>query len=394
MSATTVSIVPAHILAGIPHTEIARHRFSTLAPIGTGPFRLEPRGDGGWESDRLIRYAPRGGSSADEVYLDEIEFRYFESGADAIAALGRREVQGMGRVPAEALVELGEDVEIFSAVSSGYSIAYLNPSAPALRNRSVRQALSLAIDRQSIVESPKLLNGEGVPAAGPIPFGSWAYEGSQDSSFNGDPERAAEILEESGWIDGDSDGVRDRDGLPLELTLSVADDDSRMLPLAERLQSDWQAVGISVTLQPLLAQNVAQTLNQRAFEIFLIELDTPFPDPDPYAFWHSSQVEAPGRNFAGFNHAEADDVLLRARQTHPTEGQETRKELYGSFQSIFAEEQPAIVIAYPLYNYLIADRGLAGIQIPPLLVNASDRFLTVRDWYGNTAPAIDSSAGR
>ena len=389
LSATTLPIVPAHILSGIPHTEIARHRAATLAPVGSGPFRLEARGEGGFESDRLLRFEGHWDREAGPAYLDEIELRYFETIAEAIGALGRREVQGMGGVPADALVELGEDLQIFSAVRSGVVTVLLNPSAPILRNRSVRQALSLAIDRQAIIDWAGIFGGEGVPADGPIPAGSWAYPDTSSQQIGGDPARAETVLDEAGWIDGDEDGIRDRDGLPLQVALSTPADDPLLGPLSERLQEDWQRIGISVTLQPLAAQNVAGTLNQRAFEAFLLDLDQPFPDPDPYAFWHSSQIASPGLNYTGFSNPEADGHLLAARRAHPVKDRDQRIEAYHAFLRILREEQPAIHIAYPVYNYVVADPGLANVQIPPLIVEPADRFLTVRSWFGHTTPALD-----
>jgi peptide/nickel transport system substrate-binding protein len=101
-------------------------------------------------------------------------------------------------------------------------------------------------------------------------------------------------------------------------------------------------------------------------------------DPDPYPLWHSTQAES-GQNFAGFANDDADRVMEEARQTADPE---ELLDLYHAFQEIFAEEVPSLLIYYPVYVYAV-DSQVQNVQIPPLL-NTSDRFRNVQEWYMTT----------
>jgi peptide/nickel transport system substrate-binding protein len=107
-------------------------------------------------------------------------------------------------------------------------------------------------------------------------------------------------------------------------------------------------------------------------------------DPDPYPLWHSSQIQG-GNNFAAWNNPEVDRLLHEARQPDPSYPDEVarRTKLYSEFQDLFAREQPAIPLFYPVYAYAVSDPNVGGIQLPQLLV-ASTRFATLPNWYVHT----------
>ncbi len=383
LNATMLPILPEHLLADLAPAELAGSRFSTFAPVGSGAYRLATTGDIPTDTDRLLRFEDHWSRQDGQPYLETIELRYYASPEAAVEAVGRREAQGMGRVPAAALSQLGDELQIYSALQSGYTLVYLNPSNPLLGNRSLRQALSLSLDRHGLISSPGLLDGQGLLATSPIPAGSWAHhEDLPEPEFS--PSRAAEVLEQAGWIDSDGDGWRDRDGQLLSVPLSTPADNPLLVAMGERIAEGWTRIGISVTLQSLSPQNLATTVNNRAFSALLYSLELPFYDPDPYALWHSSQISAPGINYAGFANQEADRLLEEARRLHPETDVDARRERYLEFQSIFDEEIPALMIHYPVYTYVVSDAGVGGIQLPPLIVQPADRFDTLSQWFVQT----------
>jgi peptide/nickel transport system substrate-binding protein len=105
--------------------------------------------------------------------------------------------------------------------------------------------------------------------------------------------------------------------------------------------------------------------------------------------WHSTQVGDAGQNYSGFTDIDLDQCMEEARRsTDPTH----RTELYNKFQKIFAEQVPALVINYPVYNYAIS-RLLHGVQLGPML-QPSDRFRTIDRWYIATRRVIQSVGGQ
>jgi peptide/nickel transport system substrate-binding protein len=95
--------------------------------------------------------------------------------------------------------------------------------------------------------------------------------------------------------------------------------------------------------------------------------------------WHSPQATDEGQNYGGFANRDVDELLEQARLINdPAQ----RAELYRRFQEIFAQEVPALLLYYPIYNYAVSER-VQGVQLGPLST-PSDRFRTIADWYVNT----------
>ena len=102
-------------------------------------------------------------------------------------------------------------------------------------------------------------------------------------------------------------------------------------------------------------------------------------EPDPFAFWHSSQAKDPGLNVALFTNKKADKVLEEARSITDAAG---RSEKYQEFARLAAEELPAIPLYTQLYLYLLP-RNLQGVAVQKISLPA-DRFNDVNLWYRKT----------
>lgn len=380
LAATTMALVPAHIFAAVPIGEIARHEASTLAPIGTGPWRLDL--PGGLEQDqiRLVRFQRHWDITRRQPYLDGMTLRFYDSQAAALEALGRREVQLMGGVTPDALALLGDDVRQLNAVTGDYTLVYLNPAKVLFADAPVRRALGLAIDRSGIIQD--VLRGQGAVAKSPIPPGSWAYDATVPAPTF-DRAAAEQLLTDAGWIDIDGDGIRDRDGRPLRFALDVFTGDTELLAVAGRLRDDWQNVGIGVDVRPVGQEEIRTALTERSYEAALYGVRARMDDdPDPYPLWHSSQSES-GLNFAGYADAQSDQLLVAVRQMTP-EDVDGRRRLYGLFQARFAELQPALLLYHPVYTTAVVDPNLGGVQLPAFLAEPADRHFTARDWFVRT----------
>jgi peptide/nickel transport system substrate-binding protein len=88
---------------------------------------------------------------------------------------------------------------------------------PILTDRRVRQALSLAVDRNAI----SALYGRAGPVSSNLLISPRIYA-SPNTAWRYDLDEAAALLDEAGWIDTDGDGVRDKDGMPLHLVLQTS----------------------------------------------------------------------------------------------------------------------------------------------------------------------------
>lgn len=380
LQATTLGLLPAHLLYDVRPAELLNHRFSTLEPIGCGPYRLLQPGGLIEDEVRLVRWDGHWDSTDERPYLDELGLRLFDTRAEALQALAEHDIQALAEVPADAFTMLGEESRLHTAVEAGYTLVYLNPANAIFTDEAVRRALSLGLDREGIIHDPTLLNGQGVSAASPIPPGSWAFDPSV-RPVKYDPQAASELLEGAGWVDSDGDGVRDKDARNLTFSLET-NNDPLMVAIADRIAAGWAEIGVEAMRRSLDQRATVSNLSNRAFDAMLFGWERRDYDPDPYPLWHSSQADD-GQNFAGWRNAEADALMLRARRAHP-EDIEGRAALYHEFQRLFIQDEPALMLYHRVFAYVVVEPSLGGIQLPQLLVEPADRFLTLPSWFVQT----------
>lgn len=366
---TTIGILPRHRLEDLSAEGLFIAPFNEQ-PIGTGPFILRAL-----DSQRaLLESNPsyhRG-----EPLIAEIELRFFRDYSSAASALQDERVQGLFVGPEagpDILEQLGQETRLQRLASrrNSYTLLYLNTRMPPLDDRSVRQALIYALDRETIVADR--LYGRAQLADNPIVPGTWAYS-ADIGRYRYDPERARSLLEESGW-QINSRGVLEKEGRELRLEI-LTDNDPERVAISQEIANQLGAVGVDTSLESQAGSDLVRNfLLPRSFQAVIYGWDQGY-DPDPYPAWHSSQTQERGFNLAGYADQHLDQVLSDARQTSDLE---QRKSLYREFQQVFAEAVPSILLFYPVYNYFV-DRDVKGITLGVLFEPAS-RFANVHQWY-------------
>ena len=264
-------------------------------------------------------------------------------------------------------------LQLYSAQAPGYGIVFLNlkrESLPFLQVKEVRQALLYGLDRQELIDD--VLEGQGLVADSPVLPILWAYDPAV-RHYSYDPERAIGLLDAAGWMDSDGDRVRDREGVTLAFTLLTTDEPA-MVGLAEGMAAQWLNIGVRVRVRTVSTEVANNFVRNRDFDAALVRMALT-ADPDPYPLWHSTQAEA-GQNYAGFDNEEADLAMEEARLTADPE---RLLELYHTFQQIFAEEVPALLIHHPVYTYAVHD-SVREVQLSPML-HTSQRFRNIQSWY-------------
>jgi peptide/nickel transport system substrate-binding protein len=392
-----IGILPAHLLGGIDAEVLPDDSFN-LQPVGTG--RLW------WESivnedeDVVVvtlRPNDRFYDSARRVALESVIFRFYPEADDAFRALGpgAQGYAGLSASQLEAALS-SAGLSLYSARLPVYGAVIFNQanaaSLPFFQDERVRYALWLALDRAALVSEAFGL--EAVPTNSTILPASWAYNAALPPIPH-DPTRAAQLLDEAGWVmDG---STRAREGQRLAFTLLVSDTRAERA-LAEGIRDAWRAVGVDVTVEPLDAGSLLERLQSppsaetgRAFDAALVEFSQGLlADPDPYAFWHDSQIEG-GQNYSGFADNDVDEALELARRDP---NGVRRAELYRAFQQRFIESGAAVLLYNPVYHYAVSCQ-VQGVQLS-ILVDPSDRFNRLHAWrilssgaLGDACPAAD-----
>jgi peptide/nickel transport system substrate-binding protein len=380
---TTIGLLPAHLLGDVSASDLPKDGFSTEHPVGTGMFKVESV-----SPDRVV-LAANPDFWGPKPYLDRVEFWFFGDWDGLLTDYSRGEIQGFHPPSPQDLSELAPmpDLQLYSAQSAGYDIIYLNlkrDTVPFFQEREVRQALLYALDRQSLIS--RVLDGQGLVADSPILPMNWAYDPAV-RHYGYDPERAIGLLDAAGWMDSNGDRIRDHEGVTMTFSLLVRDDPVTV-EMAEAIAGQWRAVGVDAEVQPVDGAQLPNDVRDRNFDAVLAEVALA-ADPDPYPLWHSTQSEAPGQNYSGFANEDADLIMEEGRATTDLE---KRADLYHTFQQIFGEEVPSLLIYYPVYTYAV-DAQVHDVQLSPLL-HASDRFRNIQEWYvGTEEVMVSETAG-
>jgi len=374
---TTVALLPAHLLGKVTFPELARQPFNTQ-PVGTGPFKVS-------EVDaRQVTLVPfedfyRTKPARSRAYLDKIILRFYRDESEALAALARGEVDATGGLaPQDASrARTLRSVDLFSLPTNDFTALFLNvrPTKAVFRDRAVRQAIATAIDRGKVLQAAA--DGRGSVADEFVPSTSWAFVRDVPKyAFSAGDARA--LLDAADWVDHDGDGIRDKGGVALAFSISTSDEPPR-LAAARQIADDLNAVGMKVSVKAVpFGELVDRVARARAFDALLVGI-TVGNDPDPYPFFHSSQLNDPGDDFSGYSTLPMDRLLEQARRTVD---QAKRRELFAQVWTAIATDVPVVFLYYSDYLYA-QSHTVRGLKVAPVN-DPPQRFWNIEDWYVKT----------
>lgn len=386
MENLAVGILPEHLWRTIPR-EAAILSDLNVKPIGSGPYRFRKftrREDGTITSITLARNRDY---HLEGPYVDELRFSFY-AGEDALAAAYRRnEIDSFLFRSSVIRTELaGLDATVHELRLPKVFGVFLNASVkPLLGRTQVRQALAMAIDRERLIASA--LGGAGEVADAALPPGVIRAD---VPAVPYDPLRASELLAEDGWKDSDGDGVRERtegagrNRKTMRLELRIATSDAPELAASARLIAEfWRAIGVRAETSILsIGELEAAVIRPRAYEV-LVFGEAFGHDPDPFAFWHTSQLKDPGLNIAMYSNRTVDRLLEEARGSAD---RDLRADRYRAFQEIVRRELGAIFLYRPITYYAIR-RPFQGVNLSSIALPA-DRFTDANRWYAETRRAL------
>jgi len=387
LSMLTLGLLPSHLWQEIEPENAARAELN-LKPVGTGPFKFknfikDKKGTiRSYSLGRFDRYY--GGSPL----LETITFKFYLDFAAAAEAISSRRADGISFLPLDlrSEVEKSRSLHIYNLRLPQYTAVFLNPKKnAALVDKAVRQALATALDRERLIT--EAVAGAATTVEAPIPPGFVGYHPAV-RRYAPDLVAAGALLDQAGWKLDPSDNIRARESrdekaktvtkTPLAITLTTADSKEN-IAVAEFIRDAWQSLGVKTELQIVPASRIQkENIKTKDYDALLYG-ELIGPDPDPYPFWHSKQIEEGRLNLAMFANRRADELLEKARRSS---GTEERAGFYREFQDILAEEEPAIFLYSPTYPYAVS-RKIRGIGVQTIFTPA-DRFTDAAKWYMDT----------
>ncbi len=349
------AILPKHLLAGqdITKTPLARK------PIGTGPYKFKE-----WVTGQKIVLISNPDYFEGRPYIDGYIMRIIPDMATMFLELRAGGIDRMGLTPLQYTRQtenplFRREYNKFRYLSFTYTFVGYNLKNPLFADRRVRQALTLAIDKEEIIQG--VLLGLGQPSTGPFKPGTWAYN-PKVMPFPHDPAKARALLAEAGWRDSNGDGILDRNGQPFAFELLVNQGNEVRSKCAEIIQRRLAEIGISVKIRVVeWAAFVNDFINKRRFDATILGWSIPL-DPDLYDVWHSSKTGPQELNFTSFKNEEVDRLLEKGRGAFDLK---ERKRYYDRIQEILAEEQPYTFLYVP-DSLPIVQARFRGIELAPL----------------------------
>ena len=306
-------ILPAHLLRPVPRDQWR-----------TAPFGRQPMGDGPY---RFVRWQPAQSIElvADSTFflgrpgIRRLIWRFTPNLQVAVQQVIADQADIREQLVTPDNVErakAAKQLAIYPFRGNVYTFLSFNQRAPGdtskphplFGDRDVRRALTMAVDRASLVKST--LGDLGQVPPGPISalVGIWAPDIRQ---LPYDTAQAARLLSLHGWRDHDGDGIRDKDGQPLAFHILVPSSSGLRKQYARLLQQQFLAIGVRAEIDELEGSVVAQRTGSGNYDTAILSRSN---DPSPGSGITQSWTRAGfgGSNFGRYYNPEFERIVQRA----------------------------------------------------------------------------------
>ncbi len=324
-------ILPSHILSPIYAADgtIDNADWIKNPTVGCGPYNFVE-----WESGSYARFVRNDNYWGTPAKIDEIFIRFVPDDASQVAALKAGDADMGTFVPYSDVPNLQDAGLKIVIEPNGYNeflFFTLNAQKnnPALQDVNVRKAIALAINRDGINRDLHFgLTKTPASFWDAMPY----YNNPPLTPYPYDPAQAKALLDQAGWVDTNGDGVREKDGVKLEISHATTIREDRQ-DVQAVMQQNLADVGIKLDVNPvddtLFFASYADNGPAARGEYDIQEWsDGPlFPDPDIY-YWLCDQIPTDanptGENWFYICDQQLDSLIkLQSTQVDPVARQVT-----------------------------------------------------------------------
>ncbi len=329
-------------------------------PVGTGPFKFVE-----WIDNRHIilernpDYFERDSAGRQLPYLDRVHIKIINEDSSRIAALETGEVDGLEQIPYQFVSRLRQNdkLNVFTLVGGNYWHLSMHNARPPFNNKTLRQAVAYAINREAFIKA--IFFGEAIPAHAAIsPPMTDFWDPNLESGTNGqyyDLEKAKELVKQSGY-----DGRE---------AIYVVRSDGNGPRRAQVLQAMLKQIGINVKLSLMEVASFRKHTRGGDYDLFdggwWADLD---PDETIYPEWRSGEKW----NWGKYSNPEFDQAVDAARRTIDVA---KRRAAYDTAQRIITQDAPCAFIAHVNEHKVFATYVKGFNPIPADLINMHDVWL-------------------
>jgi peptide/nickel transport system substrate-binding protein len=303
-------------------------------PVGTGPFKFVQ-----WDAQSQIvlernpdyNWGPEFAAHQGPALLEQVVFRILPEAATRLTAFETGEVLIAGEPPALDAIALADSgaAAIQTFAQPGVpAILMINATKAPTDNVNVRKAMILAVNQEELAQTA--FQELGLPATSVISPTTWAYDEGAASLYSYNPEEAARLLDEAGWVDADGDGIREKDGETL--SIDWPDNPAWSEAFNELLIGYLNEAGFDVQYRSM--DDGAAYEELLAGNYTLVYMYWTRPDPSPLRYLFHSENTNGGGAWTNFVNEDLDNALADA-DTNTDEA--AREQDYITAQNIIME---------------------------------------------------------
>jgi len=371
---TGLGIVPKHILGNLAPSEVRSASDFNRKPVGAGPFLVDQ-----WNPGSEIILKPcRTCNLQPKPYLDRVVIRIIPEETTALVALKKGNIDFMELSTFESIKDIRANHPEIAIIKRGYRfLDYVGwnlkdpdavkkarrnlaegevldldaiPGHPLFGDREIRRALTMAIDRTSIMEAVTTAAGEtyGREATGTVTPELCKDFAEDIEPLPYDLERAKGILASRGWKDTNGNGTLDKDGREFRFVLNFNSGNRRRYDACVYIQSMLKQIGVTVEIEPIEGTVFFARMRQKDFHAALSGWSAALVI-DPTDVWHSGAEHV--FNFCSYSNPEVDR-LIKAGLVEMD--REKRRVIWKEMQRLIYEDQP--------YTFLYWHNGIALVH--------------------------------
>lgn len=338
--------------------EGAKYGTPASKPVGTGPFIFQS-----WRTGDRVTLLPNKLYWGSKAKVDQLIIRNIKDASQRLNELKAGTIDFANDLTPDSLRSVQADKNLVAVKRPSFNVGFvsMNNRNQYLKNQSVRQAISMAINKKAIVDA--FWNGLGVSNASFVPpVMSWANSSKVPADYKFDPAAAKKMLAEAGYPNGFS---IDLWYMPVSRPYFPTPK-----PIAEAIAADLSAIGIKVNLK---TQDWAKYLEDRnkepGFDMYMIGWTGDYGDPDNF---YGAYYGANASDDINWNPANVETLLQQGRAAAT---QEAKAKVYSQLHEITYNAAYRIPMVHS--NPLAAARSYVKGWVPSPLGSEPFNAITV-----------------
>ncbi|KPJ72511.1 hypothetical protein AMJ52_06040 [candidate division TA06 bacterium DG_78] len=374
----TFQKVYADILTDSDIMAVPKHIYEKVGPdfgetpVGNGPYKIKE-----WIPGSHLVLSFNDAYYRGRPPLDEIVIRQYINMTAMVQDFSAGNIDVVLNIPPKEAKNLAEneDISIDSRPGNVYTYIGWNLEHQFLKDPSVRTALSMAINKGTILAD--VFANMGVISLGPLPQSSWGCDTSI-TPMAYDTVEAKNILAQHGFADRNRNRIIDKDGADFTLNIITNIENPERVVVLEYIARDLRKLGIRINTRTLDAGAFITAVLKKEFDGFIMGW-TVTEKIDPTLYWHSDSTKGKF-NFVSYRNSVIDSLI---EQGVAMLNRKEAKKIWGEFQRIVYDDQPYTFLVVPntisaLYERVKGtEQGIALASAYTYWIPEAERRVTV-----------------